>query len=378
MNGVAGTPDAPNGAMAQDAGSVDASLAELGRDAAWRRAMVDVLRRNEREWAATGRDIRGEITGPVCDALHHHAGTLRKVLTNGLAYDFLYRSRIARAVVLSPREHPDHIWEPQTTRLLRYLALESQHVLIGGAHDGDQALLVAQALQQHGGICHAIEPNAEAVGLLEQNATTNHFDNLHVYRRVLSHATGHPFQLTGGGSDGAAVAVDDSQTKPDQTIESIAIDDFVEAHGLDSLGLIMLDIEGGEHDALRGAEGQLKRSADDSPNIIFEVHRDYVDWSNGLDQTPIVQMLAEYGYTCLAVRDVHSNMPMDGRPIELIPPKRVYLDGPPHGFNMVAVKDPSVLDGPMFRYCCDVSPKLIWHKDPALHHPLDGRPWSYG
>ena len=40
--------------------------------------------------------------------------------------------------------------------------------------------------------------------------------------------------------------------------------------------------------------------------------------------------------------------------------------------NMVAVKDPSRFEGAGYKIVRQVSPKLLRHKDPALHHPTDG------
>jgi hypothetical protein len=41
---------------------------------------------------------------------------------------------------------------------------------------------------------------------------------------------------------------------------------------------------------------------------------------------------------------------------------------------MLAVKNEAVvLNDPAFRICRDVSPKLLWHRDPALHHPMHSR-----
>jgi hypothetical protein len=65
---------------------------------------------------------------------------------------------------------------------------------------------------------------------------------------------------------------------------------------------------------------------------------------------------------------------MAGRSIELIPVNKVYLDGPPHGFNMLAVPDLALVSGEMFRQVENVSPKLLRHKSPVLHHPVDGFP----
>src|SRR3546814_18686565 len=70
-----------------------------------------------------------------------------------------------------------------------------------------------------------------------------------------------------------------------------------------------------------------------------------------------------------AVRDYQANVPVADAPIELIRPQDTYLEGPPHGFNMLAVKDESVLQAPLFRFRSGVSPKLLMHRNPKLHQP---------
>jgi hypothetical protein len=60
---------------------------------------------------------------------------------------------------------------------------------------------------------------------------------------------------------------------------------------------------------------------------------------------------------------------MENRPIEIIPVDRVYLEGPPHGFNVLATTDSDLINRYGLRIVEDVSPKLLLHKDPALHHP---------
>ena len=62
---------------------------------------------------------------------------------------------------------------------------------------------------------------------------------------------------------------------------------------------------------------------------------------------------------------------MSGCLIELIPLDAVYLEGPPHGFNMLAVKEKSLLDPSVFRVCRNKSPKLLLYKSPSLHHPTE-------
>ena len=148
------------------------------------------------------------------------------------------------------------------------------------------------------------------------------------------------------------------------------MDDYCAAQAR-AIGLVMLDIEGAELPALQGATAVIAR---DRPSIVFEVHRDYVDWTDGLANTAICRLLTDAHYHLFAVRDANSHLDMGQRCIELVPVDTVYLNGPPHGFNMLAVPDLALLNDPLFRVVENVSPKLLRHKSPALHHPLEGFP----
>ena len=97
-----------------------------------------------------------------------------------------------------------------------------------------------------------------------------------------------------------------------------------------------------------------------------------MDWTPGLEKTPIVEMLTSVGYVVYAIRDFQNNYPMGDRPIEIIPADRVYVEGPPHGFNMLATRDRDLVDRLGLRVVNDVSPKLLVEKNPALHHPVGG------
>ena len=147
------------------------------------------------------------------------------------------------------------------------------------------------------------------------------------------------------------------------------IDAYATANAIGGAGVIMLDLEGGELPVLRGAEEQLSLHA---PHLVFEVHRSYIDWSAGLQNSEIARYVSSFGYTIFAVRDFQSNYDLGGRPIELVPIETVYLDGPPHGFNLLAVKDTAIIDDEIFRITPNVSPKLLLHRDPRLHHPAGG------
>jgi dTDP-4-dehydrorhamnose 3,5-epimerase len=308
-------------------------------------------------------NIRDERTGPIVDALHANVRTLRKELSNGIVFEFPYRSKIARDFVMSVPSKPDHVWEPQTTKLLLHLADGSADVLVGGAYFGDHAILLADRIRNTRALCHAFEPDAEQAAMLAHNARINHLSNVRV--NTLGLWSDNDTKLTFVGHDALA-----STVASDDGIATTTIDSYVREQNIARLGLITLDLEGAELHALRGAAQQLAR--EDAPHLVFEVHRSYVDWSDGLMNTDLCRFVASFGYRIFAIRDMQSNYDLSGRPIELVPPETAYLDGPPHGFNMLATKDASLIDNPLFRITPNVSPKLLLHRDPALHHPIGG------
>ena len=346
---------------------LEQALSVVGQDSKSRRKVIELCLDIEKNLQFSGGSIRDEVTGPIVDAMHHENMVLEKPLADGTKFRFLYRTKIARDFVMSEPEVPDHVWEPQTTKLLLILAEHAQHALIGGAYCGDQVILMAKKMAQKGGVCHAFEPNPDQLSMLRQNAELNALSNIQSWRLGLWSNSDATLTLVGNDSFASAVEASGSSGSGFSTI---TIDDYVKQQGLPKLDLIMLDIEGAELPVLKGAAKVLSAPAGQSPNVVFEVHRHYVDWSNGLENTEIVKMMRGYGYHVFAVRDFNSNVDMAGKPVELIPPEDVYLEGPPHGFNMLAIKDLTLIENPSFRICRHVSPKLLWHKSPDLHHPL--------
>ena len=334
----------------------------------WRQAFITQLVNYEFAISSVGVDVREEITGPLVDALFDDNQIVRKTLSNGVIFDFLYRSKIARDFVMSVPEHPDHAWEPQTSRILINLAKSARQVVIGGAYFGDHAILIAREIAAAGGVVHAFEPNNEQRDMLDRNARLNALTNIISRPEGLWHNSTTNLKLFGYDSFATAESVDEDS----DTFKTVTISDYLESIQVDHLDLIILDIEGAELSALQGAKQFLTQPSGDAPNILFEVHSNYVDWTNGLLKTPIAQLLIQNDYTLYGLRDFNSNYDLSDRPIELIPVESIHLEGPPHGFNMVAVKDPTIFEGSSYLLVSDVSPKYLRHKNPALHHPVGG------
>lgn len=353
--------------MAQD--KALEALARIAETDDWRTAFVRQLIAFEGVIDAPGVDVREEITGPLVDALHDDDQVVRKTLSSGVTFEFLYRSKIARDFVMSVPEAPDHAWEPQTSRILVNLAKGAKQVVIGGAYFGDHAVLIAREIAALGGVVHAFEPNSQQRAMLARNAELNGLSNIKPRPEGLWHDSSTNLKLVGYDSFASAEA---AEAGAEDSFRTVTIADYLEAAGVDRLDLIVLDIEGAELGALKGAAPFLAQPKGQAPNILFEVHRHYVDWSNGLENTEIGQLLIGHGYSLFALRDFNSNYDLAGKPIELIPADAIHLEGPPHGFNMVAVKDKTIFDSDAYRIVRDVSPKYLRHKDPKLHHPVGG------
>ena len=123
--------------------------------------------------------------GPIVDALHSDSDIYKKTLSDGALFEFFYRTKIARDFLLSSVERPTHVWEPQTTRLLKYLAgITAFDVVVGGAYFGDHAILMARQLHGSGRSVHCFEPNSDQAGMLRRNVALNGVTNLRVQEEL--------------------------------------------------------------------------------------------------------------------------------------------------------------------------------------------------
>jgi FkbM family methyltransferase len=347
-------------------GNLKESLQWIGRDEGARRQLVNLLTELEPSLRTEGTDIREEITGPIVDALYVEGEQIHATLKSGVKLTFPYRSKIARDFVMSAGERPTYVWEPQTTKLLLQLAAGARHVIIGGAYFGDQAIPLAHSLQGSGGTCHCFDVNPEQLQFLRENINQNQLKNVRVNAFALWEQDERRLVLVGDDSHAhvAEVAVTETESFP-----SLSINTYARENSISKIDLIMLDIEGAELAALRGAQHFLGLASPDAPKIVFELHGLYTDWSEGLAKTDVCVYLTNLGYQLFAIRDYQGNVGAMDRPIELVPIDTAYIEGPPHGFNMLAIKDGALLSKDWLRVVPDVSPKLLFHRDPRLHQP---------
>lgn len=355
--------------MSDQANKASESLAKMGEDATFREGMKQLIRNYENIHAHKDFSVRDDITAAVIDALHGNQNELSIDLENGLRFSYLYRSKIAREISMVTEKTLSHVWEPQTTKLISMvLQLRPGNVIIGGAYSGDHGLIAANELKNSRFEVLAFEPNLDQAAMFQKNCTRNNISNVRIRNLGLWDASNVHLELVGFDS---FAHVQECSVGKAGSFKTTTLDDSLKLENLspNDFSLIVLDIEGSEQRALEGAASLLSSSS--APDIIFEIHRSYVDWSKGIENTDIANLLSKFGYKLFAVRDYNSNVDMKGRPVELIPISKTYLKGPPHGFNVFATKNEKVLSSKNIKFCENVSPKLLAHKDPKLHGPLN-------
>lgn len=356
-----------------DSEKISEALARVGRNKELYTRVFQALREAE---ACTENVVafRNEVRWPLILGILRDVKTCQVVLENGIIFEVGLDSRIEQALLLSSKEHPDHVWEPQTTKLLVRLATETSTVIVGGAYIGDHVLPIAHSMSKKNGLgqVHAFEPMRHAFERLLHHLKLNNIKNVVPHQLALWEKSDILLDINGSAALASTLPHQGEQFPASDVIQSLTIDDYVKSRQLDGVGLIMLDTEGAEEKALLGANNLLSRPFPNAPHLIFEVHRNYVDWSTGLENTSIVKLVMSNGYKVFAIRDFHDNYPMTDKVIEIVPVDNIYLEGPPHGFNLFATKDDGLISRLGLRLVEGVSPKLLVEKTPALHHPTEG------
>src|SRR2546423_124979 len=275
------------------------ALSTAGKNERLRKTVFEALRQAEIE-ADNAASFCEEVRWPLIVSLLSEVKTHRVTLENGLIFEVSPDSRIEKALLLSPVEHPDHVWEPQTTKLLMALAQWASHIIVGGAYIGDQVLPMAQVTgsRDPSGIVHAFEPMQHAFLRLLRNLEINNITNVVPQRLGLWDQSSVSLNIEGHLGLASSLPIEEGRNRLGEVIESISIDDYVKSRQLKSVDVIMLDTEGGEEKALLGARETIARHA---PNIVFEIHRHFVDWTGGLEKTSIIEFLRSYGYTVFAI-----------------------------------------------------------------------------
>jgi FkbM family methyltransferase len=184
-------------------------------------------------------------------------------------------------------------FEPDTTAALKRVCQPGMLVFDVGANIGCHTLPLARATTP-GGRVYAFEPMPWAHAKLVRNVSCNSFANITVERLGLSDAGGSAsvhfrssWRITDGPSREDPAATEKTE------VRFTTLDAYVESHGLPSVDLIKLDVDGYEGRVLRGARNVLARF---HPTIILELG-DYTLAAVGDSVRTVASELMAQGYS---------------------------------------------------------------------------------
>jgi FkbM family methyltransferase len=188
-------------------------------------------------------------------------------------------------------------YEPQVGRAIRSLLHRGQDAVDVGANIGCFTLIMADAVGPAGRV-HAFEPDPRLVERLSRNIRLNRLENVVTNQVAVSDCSGRaeffasdePHNV-GLGSlkprDPDAVGISCLTTSLNEYFRSLYSD------RLDSVGLIKMDIEGGEWPALLGASELVARR----PALVLEIC-DLLTSRFGYSSRDFLSWLRSMGYEC--------------------------------------------------------------------------------
>jgi len=144
----------------------------------------------------------------------------------------------------------------------------------------------------------SFEPSSENVRLLRAAQSANTFDRWTIEARAVSDSSGSATFFADG--PWGHLAGGESTTRGlRETVETISLDDWFSAQPKRRIGLLKVDVEGGELGVLRGAEQLLGR--DDAPALLIESNGHALGWFGGTP-TDLRRAIARFGYRIFGVR----------------------------------------------------------------------------
>ena len=160
-------------------------------------------------------------------------------------------------------------WEGMSLQLWRHLVPSATTIFDIGASSGIYAL-AAKALNPQA-LVVAFEPLERHVQFLEANMALNTFEIMAVEKAV-SDVTGSATMYDVPAQHGlTSLEVRPGLESVEVSVQTVRLDDFADEHGLASIDLIKIDIEGHEPAAIRGMGDRLSQSR---PAILVEILSD--------------------------------------------------------------------------------------------------------
>jgi len=197
------------------------------------------------------------------------------------------KNRIGRAL------YNDRIWEPEVTAVIQKNTQPGMVALDVGADIGYYTVNLAKRVGPQGRVI-AFEPIPEARKRLEQNISTNGYNNITVSPYALGNQDGIVYLEDPFTKSRISLTKSENGSNGANDIKVIIkrMDDLINDLELDRIDIVKMDIEGAEHEALRGMEQSLRKY---KPVLVIEVHHEYLPFFNSTADA-VLEWLKGVGY----------------------------------------------------------------------------------
>lgn len=263
---------------------------------------------NEEEWS--GHSARaGETLGAVVSTYLNSLEFSRRRLQDSDRPPPAVAEKPGFRILASPddldvgREVLHGDYEPHVAAVFRDVLRPGMHVVDVGANIGYFTMLTAALVGPAGSVL-AVEPNAANARMLEASRRLNGFAHVTVLQAAAGRTTGL-LAINTAFTNGTTSAIEDGQELAATSVACLALDRMVDPSR--RIGLVKLDVEGAEHNALLGCQALLRR---DRPVLVFEFGPGQMPAISGVTGAQMLQWLVDEGYGFEVIRHDGPPAPM--------------------------------------------------------------------
>ena len=254
---------------------------------------------NPEEWSGHSAHVGGEL-GPVVAGYVNSLEFARRGLMRG---DPARQPQMAEHPGFRIFADPDdpqigrHVlagaYEPEVAAVFRSVLEPGMAAIDIGANIGYFTMLAASLVGESGRVL-AVEPNPANGRLLEASRRANGFGQVTVAQVAAGRRMGLlMLNTTHSNGTTAEPGEDQDGLLAANTVPSLALDTLVGAWWSGRIGLIKVDAEGAEYNALLGGTGTITRHR---PVIVSEFSPDLMPGISGIDGPGYLQWLVGLGY----------------------------------------------------------------------------------
>lgn len=188
-------------------------------------------------------------------------------------------------------------YENEYCRYWRGLACKANVIFDLGANVGLYSLLAAEA--NPNASIHAFEPTSELAEILRGNVALNGFENIEIVQVAVGKSSGSAILRECRGSDGANEGMNYIAVEPetpeisDRLVSVVSLPDYLRDQQIGQIDLLKMDIEGGEYEALLGAQAILESK---SVRCLFIEFAEWAAKRSGHSTQEVARLLLDTGY----------------------------------------------------------------------------------